>query len=114
MGGYSMVCCLFFDLNLQMKQFIESKLVHAKTKDDFETAWAEMARQWPAAMEYLNKEWHPHRHRWARPWRMETVTLSYHTTSPAESMNSVADAWMSVNLTLSVSESHVSLFVFQQ
>jgi hypothetical protein len=89
-----------------MKKTIVSKLVHARTEVEFDASWDDFKRQYaqPAwVIDYLQSEWISCRERWAKPWRLLTITMGITGNSPAESTNSVIEKWLGPSLQLSVS-----------
>ncbi len=89
-----------------MKKTIVSKLVHARIEIEFDAAWDDFKRHYAEPdwlSPYLQNEWISCRERWAKPWRLKTITIGITGNSPAESTNSVIGKWLGPSLQLSVS-----------
>lgn len=89
-----------------MRQYIDSQLIHARSVDEFDAAWALFKTRYANLqdkIDYLQKEWIECRHRWAKPWRLQTMTFGICSNSPAESTNSVIGKWLGPTLKLNVS-----------
>ncbi|XP_074318213.1 protein FAR-RED IMPAIRED RESPONSE 1-like [Silene latifolia] len=60
-------------------------IVEAETRDEFDVAWANLARQWPGVAAYIEGQWFPHVEKWAK-YRMKKITHFENTsTSRVES-----------------------------
>ncbi|XP_074304814.1 protein FAR1-RELATED SEQUENCE 2-like [Silene latifolia] len=69
-------------------------VVEAETRDEFDVAWANLARQWPGVAAYIEGQWFPHVEKWAK-YRTNKITHFENTsTSRVESAHTNLKKWL--------------------